>query len=209
MTPAPLVQLGELIDILSGFAFRSECFDNDDGFPLIRIRDVVPGNTKTRFRGEYDPAFVVVAGDILIGMDGEFNIARWRGEPALLNQRVCRIRSANERLDEDYLFRFLPGALKKIERVKSFVTVKHLSVKDMRSIYIPLPPVSEQRRIAAILFLTSGAAQGAKDGSSHRSVPSLLTSPQWQEDSAKPGPRLGFLKILSCIVGGTISALGF
>ncbi len=35
-------------------------------------------------------------------------------------------------------------------------------------------------------------------------LPSLATSPQWQIDSAKPGPRLGFLKILFCIVGGTI-----
>jgi restriction endonuclease S subunit len=62
----------------------------------------------------------------------------------------CRI-EAKEALDERYLRHFLPDALKAIEDRTPFVTVKHLSVKDIRSIKIKLPPLEEQRRIAAIL----------------------------------------------------------
>jgi type I restriction enzyme S subunit len=40
--------------------------------------------------GEYDEQFVVNDNDILIGMD-DFNIAKWAGGEALLNQRVCKI----------------------------------------------------------------------------------------------------------------------
>ncbi len=147
----PTEKLGNLVDILSGFAFDSSDFSNHEGMPLIRIRDVVRGSTATRYSGDYDPRFIISDEDILIGMDGEFNVARWRGGSALLNQRVCRIKSRNGKLDERYLYRFLPQALRKIEDSTSYVTVKHLSTKDIREIEIPLPPVPEQKRIAAIL----------------------------------------------------------
>ena len=144
--------LGELSDITSGFAFKSSLFNTDgQGLPLIRIRDVVGGESKTFYSGEYKPEYVIHNGDALIGMDGEFNLARWKGGKALLNQRVCKIESSDDRLDQEYLIRLLPNALKEIEARTPFVTVKHLSVKEVRAIKIPLPPLPEQRRIAAIL----------------------------------------------------------
>jgi type I restriction enzyme, S subunit len=150
--PWPLVLLATHVRFLPGFAFKSECFNQDSrGLPLVRIRDLVSCNPATFFDGEYDTRFVVSAGDVLIGMDGEFNISRWTGPKALLNQRVCKIDFVSEHLDLGYLTRFLPGALKAIEDVTSFVTVKHLSTKDLLGIEIPLPPIEEQRRIAAIL----------------------------------------------------------
>jgi type I restriction enzyme, S subunit len=69
----------------------------------------------------------------------------------LLNQRVCKLTSDAKKLCQDYLYHFLPPALKAIEDRTPFATVKHLSSKDIREILIPLPPLSEQRRIAAIL----------------------------------------------------------
>jgi type I restriction enzyme S subunit len=147
----PKKPLGELANVLSGFAFESEKFGDTGDLPLVRIRDVVPGHSSTFYRGEYDPKYLVKDGEILIGMDGEFNCARWLGGKALLNQRVCRIAPLNGNLSDAYLFHFLPAALKTIEAATPYVTVKHLSVKDIHSIEIPLPPVEEQRRIAAIL----------------------------------------------------------
>ena len=146
------VQLGALVKITSGFAFKSNLFNTDkNGLPLIRIRDVVRGYSDTYYDGEYKAEYLIQKGDALIGMDGEFNLALWNSGKALLNQRVCKIQSIDERLDQNYLIRFLPKALKDIEDKTPFVTVKHLSVKDINNIQIPLPPLAEQRRIAAIL----------------------------------------------------------
>ena len=144
------VEIGELTDVLSGFAFKSTHF-GDTGTPVIRIRDVVRGYSETFYDGEFDEKFVIKDGEILIGMDGEFNCSRWGGGKALLNQRVCRIESTSGELDDQYLYRFLPRALKEIERDTPFVTVKHLSAKKIKGIKIPLPPIEEQRRIAAVL----------------------------------------------------------
>lgn len=147
----PQRRLGDLTDVLSGFAFDSEGFGDAGEMPVVRIRDVVPGSSSTFYRGGFDPRYIVSNGDILIGMDGEFNRARWRGGRALLNQRVSRIAPSCPDIDDGYLFYFLPAALKAIEQVTPFVTVKHLSVKQIRDIVVPLPPLPEQRRIAEIL----------------------------------------------------------
>jgi type I restriction enzyme S subunit len=151
VTSKPVRLLGELVDIVSGFAFDSSYFVDTGSIPVVRIRDVVAQKSSTYYRGDYDPRFIIHDGDVLIGMDGEFNRARWNGGDALLNQRVCKIVPSSQELDEVYLYHFLPSALKKIEDITPFVTVKHLSVKDIRAIEIPLPPLSEQRRIAELL----------------------------------------------------------
>lgn len=147
----PTACLGDLVDILSGFAFDAANFSDEGDIALIRIRDVIRGQSNTFYRGDYDDKYLIQKGDILIGMDGEFNRARWQSAPALLNQRVCKIKSSSPKLSDEYLFHFLPAALKAIEDTTSFVTVKHLSAKQIKDISIPLPPVEEQRRIAAIL----------------------------------------------------------
>ncbi|MHA6476289.1 restriction endonuclease subunit S [Stutzerimonas sp. KH-1] len=148
----PLAKLDNHVDILSGFAFKSENFnDRGEGLPLVRIRDVVPGVSDTYYSGEYSSDFLLSDGDLLIGMDGDFNRARWNGGQALLNQRVCKVTAKGESLDQRYLYHFLPKALDKIHAETPAVTVKHLSVKGIRAIEIPLPPLPEQKRIAAIL----------------------------------------------------------
>lgn len=145
------IQLGEVVDITQGFAFDSELFGDEGDLPLVRIRDVVPGRSRTFLRGGCDPRYLVNNGDILIGMDGEFNCARWHGGQAALNQRVCRVRPADGAIDDGYLYRLLPRELKRIEEETPFVTVKHLSAKQLRAAAIPFPSLAEQRRIAAIL----------------------------------------------------------
>ncbi|VGO15033.1 Type-1 restriction enzyme EcoKI specificity protein [Pontiella desulfatans] len=151
MSGTAKASVGECTEILSGFAFNSKQFGDGGDLPIIRIRDIVRGYSETFYNGDFDPKFTIYDGDILIGMDGEFNRAKWKGGEALLNQRVCRISSNTDQLDSSYLFHFLPPALKKIEDETPFVTVKHLSVKKIRDIEIPLPSLEEQRRIAGIL----------------------------------------------------------
>lgn len=147
-----LTNLGTLIDVLSGFAFDSKKFSDSSGKPLIRIRDIKRSYTETYYNGNFEEKYVVKFGDVLIGMDGEFNVAEWNGTDALLNQRVCKVTVKDpNHLDLRYLLYFLPYELKLIEDKASFVTVKHLSVNDVKNIQIPLPPLATQKRIAEIL----------------------------------------------------------
>lgn len=148
------VLMVDFVEILNGYAFNSKQFSDSSqsGYPVARIRDVVRGFSETFYSGEYDEKYIINNGDYLIGMDGEFNIAQWRGGKALLNQRVCKINSVkHEKIDKRFLYYFLIRKLSEIEDKTPFVTVKHLSARQINNIEIPLPPLDEQKRIASIL----------------------------------------------------------
>ena len=140
--------LPEVASIEYGFAFDSTKFNSKgQGMPLIRIRDVVPGQTKTYTTEIVNSNYVVHKGDMLTGMDGNFNVNFWNAEEAYLNQRVCKITSYGQALEQKYLYYYLLSAFKVIEAGVSFVTVKHLSDKILKSLTVPLPPLSIQHRI--------------------------------------------------------------
>jgi type I restriction enzyme S subunit len=145
------VELGVHLKLTSGFPFPSSGFSNE-GTPLIRIRDVLESKTETYFGGVAPPGYLITPGDILIGMDGDFHVVRWRGPNALLNQRVLKVEVRDESsVTLDYLFHLLVPFIKKVNEVTAATTVKHLSTKDLTKAKVRLPSVSSQRRIAKIL----------------------------------------------------------
>ncbi|HGV3299703.1 TPA: restriction endonuclease subunit S, partial [Streptococcus pneumoniae] len=143
------VKLGEVCEILSGYAFKSSQFnDNKIGLPLIRIRDVERGFSDTYFEGTYTEEYLIKNGDLLITMDGSFILKKWEGDLALLNQRVCKIKITDKSVDEGYISWLIPKFLKEIEDKTPFVTVKHLSVAKIKDISFVLPNKLEQKLIA-------------------------------------------------------------
>lgn len=147
-----VVNIFKYLSILNGFPFDSKNFNEDSiGMPLIRIRNLMISKVETYFKGKYDDKYIINSGDILIGMDGEFYVVKWKNINALLNQRICKIISNDHCLNEDYLFYRIKDEIKKINDNTPSTTVKHLSVNDIKKITIPLPPVLEQQRIAEIL----------------------------------------------------------
>ena len=89
-------------------------------------------------------------------MDGNFRCYRWQGGASLLNQRVCRLRNFHEGIEPEYVFYGIQRKLQEIENNTSFVTVKHLSAKQVQNIEMPLPTLSEQRRIVDLLSRAEG-----------------------------------------------------
>lgn len=146
-----MAKLPELCEIQYGYAFDSACFTEDNThLPLVRIRDVKRGYSETFYSGNYPGDYVIDSGSLLVGMDGEFNIARWKGGHALLNQRVCKI-TAKENVNEEYIRFALSKALKEIENRTAFVTVKHLSAKELNQLEIDVPDYTTQTDIAKVL----------------------------------------------------------
>ena len=157
-------KLVDVCGIQYGYPFDSKCFTEDNTYPaLIRIRDVVRGYTETFYKGVVPEEYYVQKGEYLIGMDGEFNIAPWRSEKALLNQRVCKIFSITSNVDIQFVYYSLQRQLKQIEDETPFVTVKHLSAKRLNQIELPIPPLSIQRSIVAELDLLHSVISKKKD----------------------------------------------
>ena len=145
------IALSSVCKVQNGFAFNSKLFnESNNGLPLIRIRDIKRGYSLTYTSEICSDEFFVEDGDMLIGMDGDFNIGEWKGGHALLNQRVCKL-VPSEKILAKFIFYFIPEALQRINDKTAFSTVKHLSSKQVNAILLPNLPLSEQQSIVDYL----------------------------------------------------------
>ena len=146
-----------LFEVLNGFAFDSSLFTKESHYtPLIRIRDISNANTEAYYMGDYSLEYIVKKGEVLVGMDGDFNVAKWKGIDALLNQRVCKLSGFSENCLSQYVFYILPLLLKGKNDVTYATTVKHLSSNDILNFSYLVPSLSEQQKIADYLDKVSG-----------------------------------------------------
>jgi type I restriction enzyme, S subunit len=156
--------IGAEIDLLTGFPFPSNQYASS-GVKLLRGSNIKRGYTDwaddlTQYWEEITPdlaRYSLEEGDLIIAMDGSLvgkSYARLTGRdtPALLLQRVARIRS--KKLDLGFLKEFIGSDyfIKYCDSVKTVTAIPHISPDDIRRFEIPLPPtIEEQQAIAAIL----------------------------------------------------------
>lgn len=143
-----VVHVGSAVQIINGYPFDSGLFDAAVGHPLVRIRDLNRTHTEIQFNGPEVPEAIITTGDLIVGMDGDFNAARWRGGRALLNQRMCCLRPRKQ-VTTGYLALVIAKALKFINDLTLSTTVKHLSSSDVKRLRFPVPSETEQLQIVA------------------------------------------------------------
>lgn len=144
-----VVPLATVAKVINGYPFDAGLFSPDDGYPLIRIRDLGKIDTQCRYAGDFIAAAAITSEDVLIGMDGDFNVGRWMGAgEALLNQRLCCVRGSAPTVTR-LLEYALAQPLKAINAVTYSTTVKHLSSLDVKKIRLPIP--SHERELLTLV----------------------------------------------------------
>ncbi|WP_182141928.1 restriction endonuclease subunit S [Schaalia sp. JY-X169] len=145
-------QLGSVLKFQAGFPFESRYFATTPrGVRLVRNRDLRADDSITFYEGPYSADYVLRSGDVLVGMDGDFEPVIWRSEGALLNQRVGRLRASSQ-VSSAYLAYALWSPLKELQASTGATTVKHLSHSDVEKMTLSLPGVVEQQAIAEVLL---------------------------------------------------------
>lgn len=131
-------KLGEVSDIIFGHNFKSYLFNkNGTGVPVIRIRDVLSGDTETFTSESVEKKYLTHKGDLLIGMDGIFHMNVWPLNGYFLNQRVTRIRSAT--IPAYFIFESIKKQLYFFQKTIVGSTVGHLSNSNIRNFKILIP----------------------------------------------------------------------
>lgn len=144
-------RIAELADLVNGFPFDSSSFSSDGEIPVVRIRDIRSESFETFVEADMVPGAAMIRnGDVVIGMDGDFNVTHWTRGPAALNQRLCLLRE-NGSSDMRFLAYALPAHLKVINDLTYATTVKHLSSAQVRAVRMQAPRAAEQRAIADYL----------------------------------------------------------
>jgi len=147
------VKFVDYANVLYGCPFDASKFTDDKSFiPLIRIRDVLSGKAGTYYMGEFSKEYIIKKGDILVGMDGNFNLGIWDDIDGLLCQRVCKLYTKDEnKLLNGYIRHYMKPVFRQIEESTAGGSVKHLSARAINAIEIPLPPLPVQEEIVRIL----------------------------------------------------------
>lgn len=165
-----MTKLGDAADMLVGFAFKSSGFlDADaDGVKLLRGDNVQQGfirwgdKTKRWTNADYDDLerYQLAEGDVILAMDrpivGDGLKMAWiqsEDLPALLVQRVCRLRGKSDIAETDFIRYVLaaPGFSAHIHGITTGANIPHISGKDIAAYEFHLPTIGEQRQIAAVL----------------------------------------------------------
>ena len=156
-------KLGDLLEVQNGYAFSSKDYSASGHF-VIRI-----GNVQNGYISLTDPKyidlpadgalqrFVLSEGDVLVSLTGNVGrvgVIQKEHLPAALNQRVARltIREGSPASIEFLLF-FLYSDWFREELIGAGhgAAQQNVSTKDLVEIELPVPPLSEQRRIVGIL----------------------------------------------------------
>ena len=160
-----------------------------EGVPLVRLSGL-SGEIVTLDGCNYlDPDrvnnkwkhFQLVAGDLLISTSASFglvSIVTENAAGAIFYTGIVRLRSVDERMNNDYLKAYLesPGFLRQAAAHAVGGGIKHFGPTHLRQMQIQTPPLSDQQWIAACLSTVDGciAGQSRKLETLHRHKQSLL-----------------------------------
>ena len=160
-----LRRISEISELVNGYPFDAELFDSVGDMPVVRIRDILATEFETFLKQEHVPSRAIVQdGDVVIGMDGDFNCTFWDRGAAALNQRVCLLRTHDGSFSK-WLNLILPIFLTAINELTYSTTVKHLSSNQITSLKVPVPPKSELNEITHQLELKIGSIRETIDTS--------------------------------------------
>ena len=156
-------KLGEICDILNGFAFKSNEYVNN-GIRIIRITNVKNGYIEDSDPKYYPDSqeiyiqnYLLKENDILISLTG--NVGRVamlpaKFLPAALNQRVACLRIKKDvKLDRNYLYYHLNNNIfeKNCINASKGIAQKNLSTEWLQNYTIKIPIMLYQNKISNIL----------------------------------------------------------
>lgn len=143
--------LGDVAEFINGVAFKPEDW-GEEGSRIIRIQNLTdPSKPYNRTVRRVPERYHVIPGDLLVSWSASLGVFEWVGpDIGLLNQHIFRV-IPGPRIDKRYLRYCLEIALGTMSRHLHGATMQHVNRGEFLGTKIPLPPLPEQRRIAAIL----------------------------------------------------------
>jgi len=152
-------------DLFVGFPFPSERFSHEpNGIRLLRGDNVTTDSVRWGDKARFWPhettpyyRYFLKANDIVIGMDGSkvgknYALIDATDLPILLVQRVARLRAATE-MHPSFLYRCIANSRfhAHVDYHRTDPAIPHITLKDIGTYIICVPPTDEQRRIVAFL----------------------------------------------------------
>lgn len=148
--------VGEICDLVNGDAYKESDWSLA-GTPIIRIQNLNdPSKSFNYWAGPLDDRVIVKPGDVLLAWSGtpgtSFGAHLWKAQVGVLNQHIFRLDLQQAQIIPEWAVLALNHQLDiLIHKAHGGVGLRHVTRKEVESLEILLPPLEQQRRIAAIL----------------------------------------------------------
>lgn len=149
--------LKKVVQLLNGYAFKPDDWKTE-GKPIIRIQNLNDSSAPYNYSvQDLEDRYHVKGGDLLFAWSGtkgvSFGVRIWQGPDAYLNQHIFKVIFDESLMGADFGYLALQKVQDSIERnahgfKSSFV---HVKKGDLEKTLLPVPPLSEQKLIAACL----------------------------------------------------------
>ena len=188
-TKWPMVELGSVVRILNGYAFKSKNYV-DEGIRVIRITNVQRGqivDNNPKFYPKVSEKslsrYMLKENDLLLSLTG--NVGRIglldaRFLPAGLNQRVACLRPKNNMALNRFIFHLLNQDCFEngCREAAKGLAQKNLSTVWLSKYKIPLPPLKVQREVVAEVVAYQRVIEGARAVVDNYK-PQIVVDPEW------------------------------
>ena len=138
---------------VNGYPFKPDDW-GDKGKPIIRIQDLTGSNDSPNyFDGDIDAKYHIMNGDILVSWAATLDAFIWNKGDGLLNQHIFKAIPQEEKITSYFFFWMIKEAMQNMNNDnKHGIFMQHVTLDVFNNFSVPLPPLSEQKRIATYLF---------------------------------------------------------
>ena len=138
---------------VNGYPFKPDDW-GDKGKPIIRIQDLTGSNDSPNYYdGDIDAKYHIENGDILVSWAATLDAFIWNKGDGLLNQHIFKAIPQEEKITSYFFFWMIKEAMQNMNNDnKHGIFMQHVTLDVFNNFSVPLPPLSEQKRIATYLF---------------------------------------------------------
>jgi type I restriction enzyme S subunit len=142
-------KFGDCVQFINGRAYsQHELLDS--GTPVLRIQNLNGGDRWYYSNLKLPDEKYCEAGDLLYAWSASFGPYRFNGPKSIFHYHIWRVVPGSE-IDKDFVFYLLDEITAKVKSAARGVAMLHMTKGGIEAWPIPLPPLAEQKRIAAIL----------------------------------------------------------
>ncbi len=165
------------------------------------------------YDNDLEERYRVKDGDLLVSWSASLDAFIWDRGDAALNQHIFKVLENSEIVDRAYLYFVLKEVMHDIRDQTHGATMKHINKPEFEAFEIPLPPLPEQKRIAAILTERLAAVEQARKASearleAARAMPAAYLREVFESEEAKGWEWMPLENVASLLPSKSIATSG-
>jgi restriction endonuclease S subunit len=142
-------RLGELLKIINGRAYKQEEL-LDTGTPVLRIQNLNGGDRWYYSDLNLPSDKYCTTGDLLFAWSATFGPYIYNGPKAIYHYHIWKV-EVSPNLDQRFAYYLLSHITNKVKAAGRGISMIHMTKAGMEEWPVSVPPLPEQKRIAAIL----------------------------------------------------------